>query len=170
MPFSGPLFLGWGDVARFLKRENASGGQRAIALCDPFTVDVGELQAVLRWGGGVKACIPLRGKKRGHSGHRAKAADAGMEASAPLAEITRVIHRLRMGNNLTAILGIIVWFAIPLMCIWASVEGLRNGVVRARGGSYSRAENPIWFWLCICMYLGLACWVIYLSVRMALNI
>jgi uncharacterized protein with PQ loop repeat len=56
-----------------------------------------------------------------------------------------------------------LWIAILALCIWLIVDGLRNGVVRAKLGSYSRSKNPICFWLCIAMYAGLVAWVLYLT-------
>ncbi|MBC2669013.1 hypothetical protein ACFOON_08575 [Novosphingobium piscinae] len=75
-----------------------------------------------------------------------------------------------MSDSVWAILGIVGWFAIPTLFAWMILEGLRKGVVRARNGSYSKVEEPIYFWLCICMYAALIAWYVYLSVRMALDI
>jgi hypothetical protein len=57
--------------------------------------------------------------------------------------------------------------SIPAIVLWLLVDGLRNGVVRARGGLYSRAHDPFWFWLCIALYAALLVWFAYLAVRVA---
>jgi len=68
------------------------------------------------------------------------------------------------------IFAIIIWCAVPTVCAWFVIDGLRNGVVRVKLGSYSRADNPGWFWACITMYAALIAWFLYLSARMALGI
>jgi hypothetical protein len=57
--------------------------------------------------------------------------------------------------------------SIPAICLWLLVEGLRNGVVRTRLGSYSRADEAIWFWSCIALYAAVAAWTAYVLVRVA---
>ena len=41
---------------------------------------------------------------------------------------------------------------VPLLLGWLIVDGLRNGVVRMRGGSYSRSDEPAWYWTVIAVY------------------
>jgi hypothetical protein len=59
--------------------------------------------------------------------------------------------------------GIIAWFAIPAVCLYFAVQGLRSGVVRVKMGSYSRTDDPKWFWACIAIYCGLAAFIFYLT-------
>jgi hypothetical protein len=59
--------------------------------------------------------------------------------------------------------GIVAWFAILTVCLYLAIGGLRSGVVRAKLGSYSRTDDPGWFWACIAMYCGLAAFVFYLT-------
>lgn len=59
--------------------------------------------------------------------------------------------------------GIAAWFAVPVVCLYFAIEGLRSGVVRVKLGSYSRTDNPGWFWACIAMYCGLTAFVLYLT-------
>ena len=54
------------------------------------------------------------------------------------------------------------------LCAWLLVSGLRSGVIRACGGSYSRSGNPVWFWIVAAMYAGLILFVGTLMVRMTL--
>ena len=70
---------------------------------------------------------------------------------------------MSLSNLFWGVFGIVVWFAIPTVCLWFLVDGLRTGVVRVKLGSYSRDHSPVWFWLCISMYGGLALWVFYLT-------
>lgn len=62
------------------------------------------------------------------------------------------------------IFGIAAWFAVPAICLWLMIEGLRTGVVRAKAGSYSRLESPVWYWICIGLYGGLTAWMLYLTI------
>ena len=68
-----------------------------------------------------------------------------------------------------AVLAIVLWVALPLMTGWLGIEGLLKGVVRARGGSYSRSESPWWFWACVTFYLGFVAWWIYLTAHVMLG-
>jgi len=69
-----------------------------------------------------------------------------------------------------AVLAIALWVAVPLVSGWLGIEGLIKGVVRGRGGSYSRSESPRWFWACVTLYLGLVIWWVYLTAHVALRI
>jgi len=59
--------------------------------------------------------------------------------------------------------GLVVWFAIPAICLYFAIEGLHSGVVRVKLDSYSRTNDPGWFWACIAMYCGLAAFIFYLT-------
>jgi hypothetical protein len=43
--------------------------------------------------------------------------------------------------------------------------GLRRGVIRAKGGSYSRADQPIWFWTLSALYAALMVFYLVVMVR-----
>lgn len=53
-----------------------------------------------------------------------------------------------------ALLGIAALLGIIGLCCWLVIDALRSGVVRARGGSYSRLEDPAWFWVVVALYVG----------------
>ena len=44
-------------------------------------------------------------------------------------------------------LGAALFFVISALPAWLAFSGLRNGVIWARGGSYSRSEQPVLFWI-----------------------
>jgi len=54
--------------------------------------------------------------------------------------------------------------------MWFIISGLRTGVVRARFGSYSRTDDPAWYWGCLALYAGLIAWFSYLASRIALDL
>ena len=50
-------------------------------------------------------------------------------------------------------LGFTAMFIAPIALFgWLLVSGLRSGVMRARGASYSRATQPRWFWALAAIY------------------
>jgi len=51
---------------------------------------------------------------------------------------------------------------------WLATDGVRTGVVRMRGGSYSRSKEPVFFWIIEALYGGLAayCWYLALDVSL----
>lgn len=75
-----------------------------------------------------------------------------------------------MPHAILGVFAIAVWLAVPTVCAWFLVDGLRKGVVRAKLGSYSRSDDPIWYWGCLAMYGGLIVWFLYLSARVALDV
>lgn len=54
--------------------------------------------------------------------------------------------------------------AVPAVFI---VDGLLTGLVQAKGGSYSRAEEPGWFWTMIGVYAALVGGIAYLALDLA---
>ena len=44
--------------------------------------------------------------------------------------------------------------AVPLLLVWIVVSGLRTGIIRGRGGPISRADDPIFFWILIALYIA----------------
>ena len=66
------------------------------------------------------------------------------------------------------VLGIAALIGIVSLCVWLVAEALRNGIVRVRGGSYLRSDDPAWFWLMIATYVTMAGMVIYTVVYMLL--
>jgi hypothetical protein len=71
------------------------------------------------------------------------------------------------GGAIWAAVAATLLLSVPATCLWLLVDGLRNGVVRTHLGSYSRAHDTIWFWLCIALYAAILVWVAYLAVRAA---
>jgi hypothetical protein len=69
---------------------------------------------------------------------------------------------------ISTIIGAVAFFAIPLLVGWQLVTGLRRGVIRIRGGSYSRASQPRWFWILAATYAGLILFWIAMVGRMVL--
>ena len=59
--------------------------------------------------------------------------------------------------------------AIAALPGWLGVEGLWKGVVRVRGVSYSRSEEPYLYWLSVVTYLGLAAAILYSFFHMLLG-
>lgn len=58
------------------------------------------------------------------------------------------------------VIGVVAVLSIPLLFGWFVIDGLKTGSVHAKGGKYSRTEDPFWFWALIAAYLGLvALWV-----------
>ncbi|TLZ20964.1 MAG: hypothetical protein E6K34_06285 [Gammaproteobacteria bacterium] len=45
--------------------------------------------------------------------------------------------------------------AVGLLMIGMGIYGIRTGTVAGRIGSVERAENPMWFWFRVVLYLGL---------------
>jgi hypothetical protein len=48
-------------------------------------------------------------------------------------------------------------------------DGLLTGEVKARGGSYSRADDPAWFWALIGIYAPMIAGIAYIMGDMALS-
>jgi hypothetical protein len=66
------------------------------------------------------------------------------------------------------LVGIAALVGIVGLCCWLVTDALQSGVVRARGGSYSRSEDPAWFWAMLALYVGMAAMVIYTVAYMVL--
>lgn len=64
---------------------------------------------------------------------------------------------------------LVLFVAIAAFPGWLGVEGLWKRVVRVRGVSYSRAEEPYLYWLSVVTYLGVAAWLLYLFFHMLLG-
>jgi len=58
---------------------------------------------------------------------------------------------------------------LPAFCTWLVVRGIRNGVVRAKGFPYARADSPISFWVTIAVYATLALWIGHYGVLIGLD-
>jgi hypothetical protein len=71
------------------------------------------------------------------------------------------------GDLFWGVFGIVAWFALPAICLYFAVDGIRSGVVRVRMGSYSRSSDPGWFWACITTYGGFSLFVLYWTVQIA---
>ncbi len=74
-----------------------------------------------------------------------------------------------MLTALKVIFSVAVWFSVPAVCTWAVIDGFRKGVVRAKGGSYSREDSPRSFWIVIAMYCGLVLWFAYLTALIGID-
>lgn len=64
---------------------------------------------------------------------------------------------------------LVAFVAVAAFPGWLGVQGLWNGVVRVRGVSYSRSEEPHLYWLSVVTYLGVAAWLLYLFFHMLLS-
>lgn len=73
------------------------------------------------------------------------------------------------GVPLWVFLGIAVFVAVPALCVWKIIAGLRTGVVNVRNGSYSRAQHPFWYWMLMAVFAGLAAWLLGLFILVALH-
>jgi hypothetical protein len=59
----------------------------------------------------------------------------------------------------------LLFFAIiALIPVVFIVDGLIEGEVQAKGGSYRRAEEPVWFWTVIGMYAAMIAGLVYFAV------
>ncbi len=64
---------------------------------------------------------------------------------------------------------LVVFAIIALIPAVFIVDGLIEGEVQAKGGSYRRAEDPGWFWAMIGMYAAMIAYIVYLAVDMVLS-
>ena len=64
---------------------------------------------------------------------------------------------------------LVVFALIALIPAVAIVDGLIEGEVKLRGGSYSRADEPGWFWAAIAIYGGLIVGIAYQAIRLILS-
>lgn len=62
----------------------------------------------------------------------------------------------------------VVFLLVSALPVWLATDGVRTGVVRMRGGSYSRSKEPVFFWIIEALYGGLAayCWYLALDVSL----
>ena len=63
-------------------------------------------------------------------------------------------------------IGVVLFFAgflvgIPAWCTWLVANGIRTGVVRAKGFPYVRHDSPIYFWITIAIYAALGIGIAY---------
>lgn len=56
--------------------------------------------------------------------------------------------------------------AVPVVFI---VDGLLTGEVQAKGGCYSRTEEPGWFWTMIGVYIALLGGIAFLALDLAFS-
>ena len=56
--------------------------------------------------------------------------------------------------------------AVPVVFI---VDGLLTGEIQARGGCYSRAEEPAWFWAMVGVYAALLGGIAFLALDLAIS-
>ena len=56
--------------------------------------------------------------------------------------------------------------AIPAVFIYDSIL---TGEVKAKLGSYRRAEDPVWFWIIIGMYAAMLAGIAYLALDLAFS-
>jgi hypothetical protein len=73
-----------------------------------------------------------------------------------------------IGAFIAALVGVALFVTAPIGLLWLILDGLRKGVVRARGGFYARDEAPIAFWLSIMLYAVVATVLVCTGVRMVL--
>jgi hypothetical protein len=92
--------------------------------------------------------------------------ESGLSEYDNVANIGGSCIQICMSASFTTTVAIMGWCAAPALCVWLVFDGLRNGVVRAKGGTYSRIENPKWYWACISLYTGLIIWFGYLTIKM----
>jgi hypothetical protein len=62
----------------------------------------------------------------------------------------------------------VVFLLVSALPVWLATDGVLTGVVRMRGGSYSRSKEPVFFWIIEALYGGLAayCWYLALDVSL----
>ena len=65
---------------------------------------------------------------------------------------------------------VLIFLLISALPAWLAIDGLNTGVVRMQSGSYSRADEPAWFWSVIAMYGGVVAWCLYLAGDVALGV
>lgn len=65
---------------------------------------------------------------------------------------------------------LLVFALVSLIPAVAIVDGLIEGEVKLlKGGAYSRANEPGWFWGAIAIYGGMIAWIAYLAVQLVLS-
>jgi hypothetical protein len=60
------------------------------------------------------------------------------------------------------VLGVAALLSIPIICGYVLYKSFSTGQMPARGASYSRADSPIWFWVCATMYAALPIFELFL--------
>ena len=73
------------------------------------------------------------------------------------------------GVPIGVLVAIAVFVGLPAFCVWKIITGLRRGVVTVRNGSYSRADQPVWYWTLMALFAGLAAWLLSLLVLVVLH-
>lgn len=59
---------------------------------------------------------------------------------------------------------------VPARCAWLVANGVRTGVVRAKGFPYSRFDTPIYFWTAVGTYAAVAVGVSYFGLLIGLDV
>ena len=77
--------------------------------------------------------------------------------------------------EITKEIGAILFFAalfvgVPLWCAWLVANGIRTGVVRAKGFPYSRLNSPAFFWITVTTYAALAVGMAYFGLLIGLEL
>lgn len=64
---------------------------------------------------------------------------------------------------------LIVFAIIALIPAVFIYDGIVSGEVQAKGGSYSRADDPRWFWAVIAIYAAMIAGIVYLALDLAFS-
>jgi hypothetical protein len=67
-------------------------------------------------------------------------------------------------------LGVVLFIVVSVLPAWLAIEAPRKGVVRARGWSYSRSEEPVLFWIAVATYMVLVEYIWFWAARLALTV
>lgn len=62
---------------------------------------------------------------------------------------------------------LVVFAIVALVPAVFIVDGLIEGEVKAKGGSYNRAEEPGWFWTVIGTYAAMIVGILYFALDLA---
>lgn len=68
------------------------------------------------------------------------------------------------------LLGVVAFALGPAVCIWCLVRGFRSGMMPARGASYSRQTQPVFFWLLAVMYCAVPLFFLAIAAKIGLDI
>lgn len=64
----------------------------------------------------------------------------------------------------------IAWIAVPSLCLWVIGYGLKSGWAMAKGGKYSRKEEPVSYWLTLSAYGALLVFWLGISAAIGLDV
>jgi len=60
-----------------------------------------------------------------------------------------------------AVIGVVIFTSACLLMGWMLVAGLRSGAIQARGATYSRSSQPIYFWMTASVYVAfIVFWIV----------